>query len=97
MGGAGGAGGAGGVPLTRTPPHSGPCQESSGATGEAARQLLADAEEAASFLRTYVVQARLNERGNYRMTVQPHHADTVAEEAALRGPRPGGGVGGEAG
>lgn len=48
---------------------------------------VADAREAADFLRTYVVQAALNERGNYRMTVQPHQADTVAEEGAIRGPK----------
>jgi len=54
---------------------------------------VADAREAADFLRTYVVQAALNERGNYRMTVQPHQADTVADEGALRGPK-GGGKGG---
>lgn len=53
-------------------------------------RLVADAREAADFLRTYVVQAALNERGNYRMTVQPHQADTVAEEGALRGPKGGG-------
>ena len=50
-------------------------------------QALADAAEAADFLRTFVVQARLNERGNYEMKLEPHHADTVAEEAAIRGSR----------
>lgn len=50
-------------------------------------QALADAAEAADFLRTFVVQAKLNERGNYEMKLEPHHADAVAEEAAIRGSR----------
>ncbi|KAK9829909.1 hypothetical protein WJX72_008604 [[Myrmecia] bisecta] len=40
----------------------------------------AEGEEAADFIRTYVVQAKLNERGNFAMQVQPEHADTTAEE-----------------
>lgn len=103
-------------------------------------RLCQEGEEAADFIRTYVVQARLNERGNYgvlprrccKMTIlltlltsglagmlsfntlctwvsldrvpmlivltsvlcstamqlEEHHSDTVAEEAALRPPRP---------
>jgi len=50
----------------------------------AQNKLLAEGEEAASFIRTFVVQAKLNERGNFQMKPEPHHADTVAEEAALR-------------
>ncbi|KAK9826730.1 hypothetical protein WJX81_002385 [Elliptochloris bilobata] len=53
----------------------------------AVARLCAEGEEAADFIRTYVVQARLNERGNYAMQVEEHHADTIAEEAALRPPR----------
>ena len=33
------------------------------------------------------MQAKLNERGNYEMRLEPHHADAVAEEAAIRGSR----------
>lgn len=50
----------------------------------AVKKLLAEGEEAASFIKTFVVQAKLNDRGNYEMKVQPHHADATAEEAALR-------------
>lgn len=32
----------------------------------AINKLLADGEEAASFIRTFVVQAKLNDRGNFR-------------------------------
>ena len=60
---------------------------SGGQQQEQIDQALADAAEAADFLRTFVVQAKLNERGNYEMKLEPHHADTVAEEAAIRGSR----------
>lgn len=63
--------------------------QATGADGDAATSAVADAHEAADFLRTYVVQAQLNERGNYRMTVEEHHVDTVAEEGEIRGPRGG--------
>ena len=63
-------------------------RRSSGALGaQEIDQALADAAEAADFLRTFVVQAKLNERGNYEMKLESHHADTVAEEAAIRGSR----------
>lgn len=61
--------------------------EAADAQGDAAAAAVADAHEAADFLRTYVVQAELNERGNYAMTVEKHHVDAVAEEGEIRGPR----------
>lgn len=63
--------------------------EAAGAAGDDAARAVADAHEAADFLRTYVVQAALNERGNYEMRVEKHHVDTVAEEGEIRGPRQG--------
>lgn len=50
----------------------------------AIKKLLAEGEEAADFIKTFVVQAKLNKRGNFEMKVQPHHADATAEEAAIR-------------
>ncbi|KAL3146600.1 hypothetical protein ABBQ32_000835 [Trebouxia sp. C0010 RCD-2024] len=50
----------------------------------AVKKLLAEGEEAASFIKTFVVQAKLNERGNFEMKVEPHHANATAEEAAIR-------------
>ncbi|BDA43747.1 probable mitochondrial zinc maintenance protein 1, mitochondrial [Coccomyxa sp. Obi] len=47
-------------------------------------KLCAEGRDAAQFLTQYVVQAKLNERGNFAMAVEPHHTETVAEEAALR-------------
>eukprot|EP00891_Asterochloris_glomerata_P003324 jgi/Astpho2/3324/Aster-x0573 len=52
------------------------------------QKMLADGLEAADFIKTFVVQAKLNPRGNFEMQVQPEHADATAEEAALRGKRP---------
>ncbi|CAK0779825.1 hypothetical protein CVIRNUC_004863 [Coccomyxa viridis] len=51
-------------------------------------KLCAEGRDAAKFLTQYVVQAELNERGNYAMSVEPHHTDSVAEEAALRPGKP---------
>ncbi|KAK9800765.1 hypothetical protein WJX73_009437 [Symbiochloris irregularis] len=48
------------------------------------KQLFAEGEEASDFIKTFVVQAELNDRGSYAMQVEKHHADTVAEEAELR-------------
>lgn len=48
------------------------------------KQLLGEGREAADFIRTFVVQAKLNKRGNYEMKVEKHHANTEAEEAAIR-------------
>lgn len=36
---------------------------------------VADSDEAASFLAAHVVQGVLNERGNYAVTLEAHHAD----------------------
>ncbi|CAL5221847.1 g4107 [Coccomyxa viridis] len=64
-------------------------QGSSGVTDPAEiDKLCAEGRDAARFLTQYVVQAELNERGNYAMSVEPHHTDAVAEEAALRPDRP---------
>jgi len=49
---------------------------------------IAEAYEAAEFIKTFVVQAKLNDRGNFAMQVEPHHAETSAEEAALRPSKP---------
>ena len=54
--------------------------------GAARDRALAEAREAAEFLASHVVQAELNERGNFAMQVEPRHAHTLAEEAA---PEPG--------
>lgn len=43
------------------------------------QQLLDEATEAASFIKTTIVQAKINDRGNYEMTVQPWQAGGVAE------------------
>eukprot|EP00899_Mesostigma_viride_P027999 jgi/Mesvir1/8384/Mv12629-RA.1 len=43
--------------------------------------LLAQAAEAAEFLKSNVIQAALNERGNYEMDIRPEHAGKVAEPA----------------
>ncbi|EIE19322.1 hypothetical protein COCSUDRAFT_34269 [Coccomyxa subellipsoidea C-169] len=51
-------------------------------------KLCAEGRDAAQFLTQYVVQAKLNDRGNFAMIVEPHHTDTVAEEAALRPDKP---------
>eukprot|EP00884_Botryococcus_braunii_P018712 jgi/Botrbrau1/5524/Bobra.0023s0011.1 len=58
------------------------------ASGPELDGMFAAGEEAASFLRSCVVQARLNDRGNYEMKIEKHHTGAVAEEAAIRPPRP---------
>ncbi|KAK9914943.1 hypothetical protein WJX75_002676 [Coccomyxa subellipsoidea] len=55
---------------------------------EEIEKLCAEGRDAANFLGQYVVQAQLNERGNFAMSVEPHHTETVAEEAALRPDKP---------
>lgn len=56
---------------------------------EAAAALRAEAAEAADFIGSYVVQAALNDRGNYTMTVQPEHTGALAEpvEPGMKLPR----------
>ena len=44
---------------------------------DAIQRLCAEGDEAADFLRTFVVQARLNERGNYGMLL---HANWIEAE-----------------
>ncbi|KAK9831574.1 hypothetical protein WJX74_000763 [Apatococcus lobatus] len=64
-------------------------QEAAGLTDPAeVQKKVAEAKEAADFIRTNVVQAQLNERGNFAMQVEEHHADSTAEEAAIRPSRP---------
>ena len=50
---------------------------------EAIWRLVAESRDAADFIRDYVVQAQLNERGNYAMKVQPHHAGTEVQDTVL--------------
>jgi len=63
---------------------------------------VADSDEAASFLTAHVVQGVLNERGNYAVSLEAHHADAavmveprVAVEEEGRGGGKGGGCGGQ--
>ncbi|KAK9864299.1 hypothetical protein WJX84_004057 [Apatococcus fuscideae] len=64
-------------------------QEASSLTDAAeVQKRVAEAKEAADFIRTNVVQAKLNGRGNFAMHVEEHHADSTAEEAAIRPNRP---------
>lgn len=46
--------------------------------GEVA-QRISDANDAAEFIRGFVVQARPNERGNLELKLEPHHANKQAE------------------
>ena len=57
---------------------------------------VADSDEAASFLGAHVVQGVLNERGNYKVTLEPHHADgasLVEPQVAVVEEKGGGGCG----
>ncbi|GAQ77757.1 hypothetical protein KFL_000030350 [Klebsormidium nitens] len=47
---------------------------------EEVQKLVAGCYDAADFLSTFVVQAELNDRGNYEMKLQPEHAEKVAED-----------------
>mmetsp|Transcript_22651 Transcript_22651/g.70347 ORF Transcript_22651/g.70347 Transcript_22651/m.70347 type:complete len:113 (-) Transcript_22651:79-417(-) len=62
-------------------------QERRGETdSEAIKGMLQEGKETADFLRSYVVQGVLNERGNYEMKLESHHAegaDKIHAEEAL--------------
>ena len=66
---------------------------------------VADSDEAASFLTAHVVQGVLNDRGNYAVTLEAHHADAATlveprvavEEGGKGGGGGGGGKGGRGG
>ena len=52
--------------------------------------------DAAQFIRDFVVQAQMNERGNFAMKPEAHHAGMEAEDTVLpprNGPRGGEGAG----
>ncbi len=53
---------------------------------------VADSDEAAGFLAAHVVQGVLNERGNYAVSLEPHHADaaTLVEPRVAVGEAAGG-------
>jgi len=50
------------------------------AGGAALTELIAEAYDAADFIKTQVVQAERNERGNYTMKIEKHHSDDVPPE-----------------
>lgn len=64
-----------------------------GETDEAeVRKLVAESADAAQFIRDFVVQARMNERGNFEMKPEARHAGMEAEDTVLppkNGPRGG--------
>lgn len=43
------------------------------------QQMLAEGLEAAEFIRTQIVQAAVNDRGNYEMAISPEHQGSLVE------------------
>ena len=69
-------------------------EERRGETDEAEiRKLVAEGADAAQFIRDFVVQAKMNERGNFEMKPEAHHAGMEAEDTVLPPRRGGGGQG----
>mmetsp|Transcript_22647 Transcript_22647/g.57975 ORF Transcript_22647/g.57975 Transcript_22647/m.57975 type:complete len:103 (-) Transcript_22647:120-428(-) len=46
----------------------------------AVRKLLDDGREASEFIQSFVVQGKLNERGNYEIKVESQHGDIVMQD-----------------
>eukprot|EP00193_Tetraselmis_chui_P007977 CAMPEP_0177757210 /NCGR_PEP_ID=MMETSP0491_2-20121128/3521_1 /TAXON_ID=63592 /ORGANISM="Tetraselmis chuii, Strain PLY429" /LENGTH=76 /DNA_ID=CAMNT_0019272845 /DNA_START=438 /DNA_END=668 /DNA_ORIENTATION=+ len=44
------------------------------------RKLLGESQEAAEFIRSFVVQAKLNERGNYEIKPDSKHGDIIMQD-----------------
>ncbi|CAM6087363.1 unnamed protein product [Calypogeia fissa] len=56
---------------------------------EVLRQCVAKAREAVDFISMNVVQAKLNDRGNYEMKLDPKHAGESLEEVVPKKKTPG--------
>ena len=59
---------------------------------EEAKKKIEEGVEAESFIRLHVVQAQVNDKGNYEMSVEPQHVDrTMPGENIIESPDGGGG------
>mmetsp|Transcript_6557 Transcript_6557/g.26694 ORF Transcript_6557/g.26694 Transcript_6557/m.26694 type:complete len:114 (+) Transcript_6557:302-643(+) len=67
-------------------------QESAHLGPEEARKKIEEGVEAESFIRLHVVQAQVNNKGNYEMSIEPQHVDrAVPGENTIESPDGGGG------